>query len=79
MLDKRSVDLMGTLFNGVVGGTMGIDRLVTEIKDDMVRSVSNRLAYLLILSNADYAVLQAKEQGAALLERLLLSLLSSRW
>lgn len=68
---------MATLFNGVIGNTISIERLIFDIKDDMIRSVSNRLAYLLIQSNPDFAVLQSKDQSDTLVSKLLASLLSS--
>ena len=77
LLDKRSIEQMAVLFNGIVGSTMGIDRLVIDIKDDMIRSVSNRLAYLLIQSHPDFAILPKVDQAETLVGKLLTSLLSS--
>lgn len=67
---------MASLFNGVVGKTKTIDNMILDIKDDMVRSVSNRLAYLLILSNEQFGMVADKDQGQILVNRLLTALLS---
>ena len=79
LLDKRTVEKVAGLFNGVVGKTKTIDNLILDIKDDMIRSVSNRLAYLLILSNEQYGMISDKEQSQTLITRLLTSLLSKQW
>ena len=63
----------------MVGKTKTIDNLILDIKDDMIRSVSNRLAYLLILSNEQYGMISDKEQSQTLITRLLTSLLSKQW
>ena len=63
----------------MVGKTKTIDNLILDIKDDMIRSVSNRLAYLLILSNEQYGMISDKEQSQTLITRLLTSLFSKQW
>ena len=76
LFDKRTFEQISALFNGVTSKTMGIDRLILDVKDDMVRSVSNRLAYLLILSNQEFAMIHDDDEGSVLISRLLTSLLS---
>lgn len=76
LFDKRTFEQISVLFNGISGKTLGIDRLILDIKDDMVRSVSNRLAYLLILSNQEFAMIHDGDEGSVLINRLLSSLLS---
>lgn len=76
LLDKRSIDQIATIFNGVVGKSLTIERLVIDIKDDLVRSVTNRLAYLLMLSNEEYSRIGSKELGLQILNASLSSLVS---
>lgn len=76
LFDKRTFEQIAVIFNGVTGNSMGIDRLILDIKDDMIRSVSNRLAYLLILSNQEFAMIHDQDEGGVLITRLLTSLLS---
>ena len=57
--------------------TCGIEKLILGIKDDMIKSVTNRLAYLLIMSNEDYSRIQNKEQGDIIVTQLLEALVSN--
>lgn len=54
LLEKTTLESIYQNFRSVLNKKSNIGCLVTEVKEEVARSVANRLAYLLILANESF-------------------------
>ena len=76
MFDRADLQRLASAFNGVIGDTQGIDGLILAFDDDGYRSVTSRLACLLVMSDDRYGMLANRRDGSVVTARLMASLLS---
>lgn len=76
IFDRRDLETLASIFNKTISNSCGIDKLLLAFKEDLYRSVTNRLVYLLILSDERYGMLASKQEACLIVARLVSSLLS---